>query len=262
MAEEIIKFELNGQEHIQLNSLLKFLGLVNSGGEAKMMIKNGEVIVDGEVEYRLRNKLRDGAVVSFQEKEIRIVNSQSEIKSKQMTEQELHDLKYPVGKFTEPENYTDSSRASDLEAIRNLPTKLREAVEGLDDTMLDVPYRVGAWCTRQIVHHLADSHMNSFIRFKLALTEDNPTIKPYDQDAWAKGTDAKLPIEHSLAILDGVHARLANVMENMSAEDYSRTLHHPEWERDLPLDMMGALYGWHSVHHLTQITELRKRRGW
>lgn len=179
-----------------------------------------------------------------------------------MNPQEVELLKYPVGKFVVPESYSDASRVKNLQAIKDLPAKLRAATSDLSNDQLDVPYRVGGWCTRQIVHHLADSHMNSFIRFKLAMTEDNPTIKPYDQDAWAKGPDASLPIEHSLAILDGVHARLAHVMENMSSEDYSRTLYHPEWEKDLPLDMMGALYGWHSVHHVSQITELRKRKGW
>jgi len=120
----------------------------------------------------------------------------------------------------------------------------------------------GGWTSRQIIHHLADSHMNSFIRFKLALNEDNPTIKPYNQDAWANNQDSKSPINSSLAILDGVHQRLVDVLTHMSEADYNRTLHHPEMSRELTLDFMAGLYAWHSKHHAMQIVQLKERQGW
>jgi len=179
-----------------------------------------------------------------------------------MDKDDLEKLRYPVGKFEIPETYTQELRNESIAAIRAMPEKIIEATKGLDDGQLSEPYREGGWCIRQMVHHLADSHMNSFIRFKLALTEDNPQIKAYDQDAWAKGIDATYPMDSSIKILEGVHDRLATVMENMSPEDYDRTLFHPEWDKNLTLDFMSALYGWHSVHHLTQIIELRKRKGW
>jgi len=181
---------------------------------------------------------------------------------KTMQDLKLQKLKYPVGKFIVPENYTDAIRQNNILSLKTLPARLSEVVNDLSDVQLDLPYRKDGWCSRQIIHHLADSHMNSFIRFKLAMTEDNPRIKAYSQDAWAKGTDAKLPIDASIKILEGVHQRLVNVMENMSTEDFQRTLFHPEWNKNLTLDFMGALYGWHSEHHLTQIIELKKRQGW
>lgn len=174
----------------------------------------------------------------------------------------LEKLRYPTGKFVVPEKYTDETRKASISALSSLPSQLAEVTAAMTDEQLDQPYREGAWCSRQIIHHLADSHMNSFIRFKLALTEDNPKIKAYDQDSWAKGIDHKLPIKYSLDILSGVHARLVNLMENMSSEDFGKTLYHPEYDKNLSLDFMGALYGWHSKHHLTQIVELKERQGW
>lgn len=174
----------------------------------------------------------------------------------------LEKLKYPVGNFSVPETYTSELRQANIDSLKMLPGKLAEVCAGMREEQLDLPYREEGWSSRQIVHHLADSHMNSFIRFKLALTEDNPRIKAYDQDSWAKGSDAQLPIKHSLDILSGVHARLVNVIEQMKPSDYSRTLFHPEWDKNLSLDFMGALYGWHSQHHLTQIIELKKRQNW
>lgn len=179
-----------------------------------------------------------------------------------MDKDTLEKLRYPIGKFIVPENYTTETRQESIAALKALPAQLAETTSNMSEEQLDVPYREGAWCSRQIVHHLADSHMNSFIRFKLALTEDNPKIKAYDQDSWAKGTDAKLPIKYSLDILSGVHARLVNVMENMSSEDFGKTLYHPEYDKNLSLDFMGALYGWHCKHHHTQIIELKERQGW
>lgn len=179
-----------------------------------------------------------------------------------MTEQALQKLKYPVGKFVVPEHFSTETRAKATAAIKQLPGKIRQATYGLTEQQLDLPYRDGGWSIRQITHHLADSHINSFVRFKLSLTEDNPTIKPYDQDLWASGTDAKLPISASLSILDGLHERLTNLLEKMSPVDYARTLYHPELEKELPLDYMASMYGWHSNHHLQQIINLKSRQGW
>ena len=179
-----------------------------------------------------------------------------------MNQEELDNLRYPIGKFSVPDAYTPELRLQYTNSIKNLPAKLREATLGLNDEQLDLPYRDHGWTTRQITHHLADSHINSFMRFKLALTEINPTIKPYDQDAWIKGIDATMPIEVSLSILDGIHARLALLLETMTPEDYNRTLYHPEYQKSLPLDMMAALYGWHSEHHVGQIVALSERKGW
>ncbi len=179
-----------------------------------------------------------------------------------MDQENLEALRYPIGKFIVPETYNSEIREQSLQAIAQMPEKLIAATAGLEESQLTTPYREGGWNIKQIVHHLADSHMNSFIRFKLALTEDNPRIKAYDQDAWAKGIDATYPINSSLGILTGVHERLATVLKHMSPEDYNRTLFHPEWERNLSLDFMSALYGWHSKHHLHQIEQLRQRQGW
>jgi len=179
-----------------------------------------------------------------------------------MDQNELEKLKYPVGKFAIPKEYTTETRAECIEALKAMPEKLIATTKGMNEEQLAQPYREDGWCTRQIVHHLADSHMNSFIRFKLALTEDTPRIKAYDQDAWAKGIDATYRIDSSLAILKGVHERLVNVMENMTPEDFDKNLFHPEWEKNLSLDFMTALYGWHSNHHLTQIIQLKERKGW
>lgn len=178
------------------------------------------------------------------------------------SEQDLQQLKYPTGKFSTPENYTPEFRSHCIAKFKELPGKVKQATFNLSDDQLDVPYREGGWSVRQIVHHLADSHMNSFARFKLTLTEDVPTIKPYEQDLWVAGPDGKLPIRHSLSILDGVHARLSHVLDHMSKEDFDRKLFHPEMKKELDLNSMMALYAWHGHHHLAQITELKKRKNW
>lgn len=179
-----------------------------------------------------------------------------------MENTELEKLKYPAGRFEAPKEYSAALRAESIASIQRLPSELRSATQDLTDEQLDIPYREGGWTIRQIVHHLADSHMNSYVRFKLALTEDHPTIKGYDQDAWAAGKDATFSIDSSLQILDGLHIRLVAVLENMTNEDYKRTLFHPEMKKSLPLDFMSALYGWHSRHHLTQVIKMKERQGW
>ncbi len=173
----------------------------------------------------------------------------------------MSDLRYPVGKFTWPEKITEQDRRACIQHIEEAPAKLREAVKGLSEQQLDTPYREGGWTARQVVHHLPDSHMNAYIRFKLALTEDQPTIKPYDQARWAELADSKLPVEPSLRLLESLHARWATLLRAMRPEDFSRTLKHPELGL-VALDKYVALYAWHGRHHVAHITELRKAQGW
>ena len=172
------------------------------------------------------------------------------------------DLRYPVGPFTPVVPLTAAARQSAVEEIAALPRHLRTAVRGLSDAQLDTPYRPQGWTVRQLVHHVADSHMNGFIRLKLALTEDTPTIKPYDEKSWAQLADAQLPIEVSLLILDNVHARWEAVYRGMSPAQFERTFFHPEMKETLTLERHVLLYAWHSKHHVAHITSLRSREGW
>jgi hypothetical protein len=140
--------------------------------------------------------------------------------------------------------------------------RMREAVAGLSDIQLDTPYRPEGWTVRQVVHHVADSHMNAFIRMKLALTEDTPTIKPYDEKSWALLPDMKLPIDVSLGLIDGIHTRWVSVIAGSSTDQFSRSFVHPELGAEVTLDQLLQLYAWHSHHHLAHITELRRRERW
>ncbi|UWZ84324.1 YfiT family bacillithiol transferase [Occallatibacter riparius] len=171
----------------------------------------------------------------------------------------LDDLRYPIGRFNAA---AAGSRAEQIDTLRNLPSNLRTAVAGLNDTQLDTPYREGGWTVRQLVHHIADSHANAYIRFKLALTEDNPTIKPYDEAAWANLPDSRLAIDPSLALTDAVHVRLVSLLESMTDTDYQKTFRHPERGGPVSLSNNLAVYDWHSRHHLAHITRLRERMGW
>jgi hypothetical protein len=174
---------------------------------------------------------------------------------------DLGDLRFPIGKFSPPGESTPSLRAEQIETLRRLPERLRSAVNGLNDAQLDTPYRDGGWTVRQVVHHFADSHANSYIRFKLALTEDAPTIKPYDEAAWARLPDSRMPIAPSLDFVSGVHARLVALLQSMSEDDFQKSFIHPERGR-MTLATNLALYAWHSRHHVTHITSLRARIGW
>src|SRR6202453_3868376 len=174
---------------------------------------------------------------------------------------DLNDLRFPIGKFTPPAGSTSDVRAAHIETLRRLPEHLRAAVSGLDDTQLDTPYRDGGWTVRQVVHHLADSHANSYVRFKLALTEDWPTIKPYDEAAWAELSDSTQPIEVSLVLVTVLHERWVALLESMSDEDFRKGFNHPERGRQ-NLATTLALYDWHSRHHTAHITSLRARQGW
>jgi uncharacterized damage-inducible protein DinB len=171
------------------------------------------------------------------------------------------DLRYPIGKFVHDEEPTAQKRAAWTRDIADLPAALRSAVAGLDPAQLDTPYREGGWTVRQVVHHLADSHMNSFIRFKLALTESAPQIKPYDQKAWAMTADAALDIQSSLVLLDGLHARWAALLSSLTPEQMERTFLHPE-SGVQKLERALQIYAWHGRHHVAHITALRKRSGW
>jgi len=172
------------------------------------------------------------------------------------------DLRYPIGRFQAVMPITSELRGAAIDAIAGLPQRMRDEVRGLNDVQLDTPYRPGGWTVRQVVHHVADSHMNAIIRVKLALTEDNPTIKSYDENAWSSLADMQLPIAGSLGIIDGIHARWTAVYRAMSVDQFNRTFVHPEIGAQLTLDYHLQNYAWHSHHHLAHITELRRRMGW
>lgn len=171
------------------------------------------------------------------------------------------DLRYPIGQFDKNIVITESMRAGFIKTILNLHDNLARAVSDLGESGLETPYRPGGWTVKQTVHHIADSHINSFVRFKLALTEDAPTIRPYFEDRWAELPDSRMPIDVSMQIVQGVHLRWAKLLMEMSESDYQRKLLHPEsgvWT----LEQFLALYDWHSRHHLAHITELRRRNNW
>jgi len=171
------------------------------------------------------------------------------------------DLRYPVGTFT-PVAETGAVLSAAIREIEALPANLRSAIGGLDDRQLDTPYRPGGWTVRQVVHHIADSHMNGLIRAKLALTEPAPTIKPYDESAWAQLADARLPIEISLPIIDGIHTRWWTVLRSLTPEQIQRTFVHPEHGQVMTIGYQAQHYAWHCRHHVAHITALRKREGW
>jgi uncharacterized damage-inducible protein DinB len=175
----------------------------------------------------------------------------------------LEELKYPIGRFTPTANSTSENRAASIAILRQLPEALRAALEGLSVAQIDTPYREGGWTVRQTVHHLADSHANSYVRFKLALTEDWPTISIYDEAAWAELTDSvTLPVEVSLTFLDAMHTRWVALLESMSeAQFLERGFIHPRNGRQ-SLALALAIYDWHSRHHTAHIVRLRQSQGW
>jgi uncharacterized damage-inducible protein DinB len=171
------------------------------------------------------------------------------------------DLRFPIGNFEKISEITPEKRAELIRIIRDLPEKLAAAVEALSDAQLETPYRPDGWTIRQTVHHVADSHINSLCRFKLALTEDNPTIRPYYEDRWANLADNRLPIGASLKIIDGVHQRWTALLESLNEEDFNKTLIHPD-SGEWTVAQFLALYAWHGLHHTAHITALRERHGW
>jgi hypothetical protein len=173
------------------------------------------------------------------------------------------DLRYPIGRFTRPKSLSAKERDEAINAIAGAPALMRAAVKGLTREQLDTPYRPGGWTVRQVVHHVPDSHMNAYCRIKLGLTEDTPTIKPYDEAKWAELADSKSPlVEESLALLEALHARWVVLLRQMKPADFERTITHPEWDAPLSLDTVVALYAWHGRHHAAHVTSLRKRMGW
>jgi hypothetical protein len=181
----------------------------------------------------------------------------------------MDQLRFPIGDLKLPADFPAGGqvelRAWQIQTLRELPQKLGEAVSGLDDSQIDTPYRPGGWTVRVLVHHVADSHANAYIRFKLALTEEWPVIKPYEEAEWAQLADSSLPIEPSLALLTALHLRWATVLESMSDADFERGYVHPGKMEDggrTSLAEALATYDWHSRHHTAHITQLRQRMGW
>ena len=171
------------------------------------------------------------------------------------------DLSYPIGRFDPSAPVSPAMRAPAIDAIAQLPAQMTAAVDGLTETQLDTPYRPGGWTVRQVVHHVADSHMNALARLKMALTADTPTIKPYDQDAWSTLADMRLPVDVSLSLLRGIHTRWVTVLRSLRPEQFSRTFNHPEIG-SMTLDGQLQMYAWHSRHHVAHVTSLCQREGW
>lgn len=166
---------------------------------------------------------------------------------------DIQKLKFPIGEFSPLESYTTEQLNSYINDIEILPSQLRNEVEGLSEEQLETTYRPDGWTIRQVVHHIPDSHMNAFIRFKLTLTEDNPTIKPYFEDRWANLSDAKMAPEISLNLVEGVHRRWVNILRNMSMVDFERKYTHPEYKKVFTLKEAVHMYSWHGKHHLSHI---------
>jgi uncharacterized damage-inducible protein DinB len=172
-------------------------------------------------------------------------------------------LRYPIGDFSWKGRSTPADRRRYIAAIARTPPRMRKAVKGLSPKQLDTPYRSGGWTVRQVVHHVPDSHLNAYTRFKLALTEDTPTIKPYKEARWANLADTrKTRVETSLKLLENLHVRWVTLLRTLRSEDFARKFFHPEHAKTLTLDWALAMYAWHGPHHVAHITSLRKRMGW
>jgi uncharacterized damage-inducible protein DinB len=174
----------------------------------------------------------------------------------------MNDLRYPIGKFSYDGHLSEEQKRAFLDDLAQTPKNLRAAVQGLSEAQLDTPYRRGGWTVRQVVHHVPDSHLNSYVRFKLALTEDEPTIKPYAEDRWAQLADTKAtPVEVSLTLLESLHDRWMRLLRSLTQDEWKRTFRHPEVGA-MNLEKTLALYAWHGRHHVAHVTALRKREGW
>lgn len=172
------------------------------------------------------------------------------------------DPRYPIGKFEWPEAVTAADIDRAVHEIEALPEQLRQSVSGLGETQLATPYRPGGWTVRQVVHHVADSHLNSYVRFRLAVTENEPTIKPYDENSWAELADARsAPIDLSLDLIESLHHRWVLLMRSFGPSEWSRSFRHPE-RGLIRVDATALLYGWHGRHHVAHVTLLRQREGW
>ena len=171
------------------------------------------------------------------------------------------DPRYPIGKFVYSGPLDEVARDDAIAAIAGLPWDLEDAIEGLSETQLDTPYREGGWSLRKVVHHLADSHINAWCRLKLALTEESPTVRTYDEAAWAELADYSLPVDASLDLIAALHARWVVLWEALEASDWQRTLQHPD-RGVMTVEELLALYAWHGAHHVGHISRLRESRGW
>jgi hypothetical protein len=175
----------------------------------------------------------------------------------------MTDPRYPIGKFTLEGAITPARREGWIAEIADAPARMREAVHGLTEVQYDTPYREGGWTIRQVVHHVPDSHLNAYLRFKLALTEDNPTIKPYQEARWAELPDtAGTQVGVSLVMLEALHRRWVVLLRSITETEWSRTFFHPEQKKSLKLEGVLAMYAWHGKHHVGHITGLRERMGW
>lgn len=174
--------------------------------------------------------------------------------------EELNPLQYPIGKFSAPEIITPELRAEWIEIISDLPGQLADLLANVDESLLEKPYRPGGWSARKVIHHLYDSHINSYIRFKMALTEDNPTIKPYDENTWAEMPDGnEAPIQWSIEGIKYIHLRWVYLMKTMQESDWSKTYLHPERGISYRLDRVLGIYAWHCVHHLKHVESVLGR---
>lgn len=173
-----------------------------------------------------------------------------------------HDLSFPIGKFRRAPSLSDTEWQAAVNTLATQPMRLRTALTGLDNEQLDTPYRPGGWSIRQLAHHVPDSHLNMYVRLKLALTEENPTVKPYDQDAWSKLADVReVPIATSLALFDAVHERAISVLRHVTPQERERVYMHPE-SGPTRVDQLAAMYAWHGDHHIAHVQNLRQRMGW
>ncbi|PZF73147.1 YfiT family bacillithiol transferase [Taibaiella soli] len=178
-------------------------------------------------------------------------------------EENLSQLQYPIGIYTAPDNYDEKQLNFWISAIEALPKWLDYCIENLDEAQLKQPYRLGGWNSIQIIHHLADSHANAYIRLKLALTEENPVIKPYDQDLWAELQDIyRVPVNVSITLLHALHLRWVAVLKNLKEDDWKRSFFHLEQNKLVPIWEMTSQYAWHGRHHMEQIRQMRERNNW
>ncbi len=172
-------------------------------------------------------------------------------------------LRYPIGRFEAPDKHYPEMQTEWIAAIEALPKWLDLCIENLDAEQLDTPYRPGGWTVAQVIHHIADSHMNGYIRLKMALTEDSPVIKPYDEKLWADLADVFIePVNISITLLHALHRRWGQMLRNMQPSDWERNYYHPEHERYVPLWEMADQYAWHGRHHMEQVRQLRQRMNW
>lgn len=174
----------------------------------------------------------------------------------------MDDLRYPIGRFRFDPEADEGALATAIDRIADAPARLRKAVQGLSDAQLDTPYRPGGWTVRQVVHHVADSHINAYVRLRLALTEEAPTVRPYEEGRWAELEDARAaPVEVSLRLLDALHERWVRLLRAVPASAMRRPLHHPD-HGQLAVSFLVQMYAWHGQHHVAHVSRLREREGW